>query len=87
MAVIINFPRPTGANEPDDGIVAIIEELLERARTGDIQSFVVVTADPEGHPACEMAMDRGHATAMIGALRVAEKQIIDAIDATAISTQ
>jgi hypothetical protein len=60
----------------------MIEGLLERARAGDVQSFVVVTADPGGHPQCEMAMDRGHATTIIGALRMAESHILKALEVT-----
>jgi hypothetical protein len=82
MALILQFPRPSRTTEPEDGIVSMLEELLERARAGDVQSIVLVTAGADGHPECCMAMDRGHAAAIIGALRVAEKQVIDALDVT-----
>lgn len=86
MALILQFPRPIGTSEPDDDIVSMLEHLLERARTGDVQSAVFITAGVDGHPECRMAMDRGHATALIGTLRVAETRIIEALDAIEIST-
>lgn len=83
MGLVLQFPRPSRATEPDDGIVAMLEGLLESAHAGDVQSVVLVTARADGQPECWMAMDRGHATAIIGALRVAERQIIDALDVIA----
>lgn len=82
MAVIINFPSPTGASEPDDEIVEFLVTLLGQARSGELQSVVIATADKDGIPTVSMKMDRGAATALIGALRVAEKQLIDALDVT-----
>lgn len=81
MALILQFPRPVSTSEPDDAIIDLIEKLLERARDGDVQSLVVVAAGPDGHPECSMTIDRGHATTLIGALRVAEARLIGALEA------
>lgn len=82
MAVILTFPRPTGASEPDEEIVEFLETLLDQARSGDLQSIVIATADKNGTPTVSMKMDRGAAAALIGAIRVAEKQLINAIEVT-----
>lgn len=85
MAVILRFPRSTGASEPDEEIVEFLEILLAQARSGDLQSVVIATADMKGTPTVSMKMDRGAAAALIGAIRVAEKQLINAIEVTAES--
>lgn len=82
MGLVLQFPRPSGANETNEEIVSLLESLLEKARVGDVQSLVFVAAGVDGHPECGMALDRGHATAIIGTMRVAERQLIDALDAT-----
>jgi hypothetical protein len=82
MGLVLNFPRASGSSQPDVGIVGMIEALLSRARAGDVQSIVFVAAGVDGHPECEMAMDRGHAVNMLGVLRVAESEVLQAIEAT-----
>lgn len=82
MGVVLKFPRPTASVEPDEGIVSILEGLLERARNGEVQSIVAIIAGSDGHPAAEMAMCRHHAVGILGTLSVAESRIVSALETT-----
>jgi hypothetical protein len=80
MALIIEFPKPSGNTEPDAEIVEMLESLLERVRSGEVQSVVVVSAGTDGNPECGMGLDRGQAPAIIGALHVAAAKITKLLD-------
>ena len=53
----------------------MLEDLVTRARAGEIQSLVVALAGADGKPECAMTMDQGHGVTMVGALRVAEMKL------------
>lgn len=79
MALILKFPRASHSAQPDGDIVRLLEDLLKRARDGEVQSIVVIAGGPDGHPECAMRLDRGHAVAVIGALCVATRKVDAAI--------
>lgn len=79
MAVILQFPRSDATVEPNDEIVTMLEAALESARSGVVQSLILLTADGNAVPDCSMLLDRAAVPAMLGAMRVAERQVLDSL--------
>ena len=76
MGQVLTFPSPAAANRPDQEIVALLEQLLERTRSGEIQSLVVVSAGINGQGECAMRIDPDHTIAVARMLRTAKRKIV-----------
>ena len=80
MGLVVDFPRPECNGEADEDLVAMLEDLVARARSGRLQSVVAVTADGDGTPALALRMQKGAATALIGALHVGAAKLAKLVE-------
>lgn len=74
----------TGEPRPNDKIVPILEELLARAKAGDIACFAATSVTPTGIVGQHVAIEDHRMFAVLGALTCLEQEIRDVILATRI---
>lgn len=79
MTTVIKFPRDQRHEEPDEEIIEVLAELLEKAKSGELQSLVTLSVG-HGAPELSMKMDKGHAASLIGGLHVASSKIARILD-------
>lgn len=79
MATVIKFPRPRCRRPPDEEIIEVLAELLEKAKSGELQSLVALSVG-YSTPELAMKMEKAHAASLIGGLHVASSTIARMLD-------
>ncbi|MBY0558842.1 hypothetical protein [Hyphomicrobium sp.] len=79
MTTVVRFPRAHRPEGPDADIIDTLAELLEKAKSGELQSLVALSVG-NGPPELAMKMVKGHAASLIGALHVASSTIARMLD-------